>query len=214
MSLVNDVLQVSKLESGRPATVEEPFDLHDTLEDCITILSSQAEERGICLELETSGLRHNRVIGNPLHMKQILMNVIDNALKYNRPHGSVFVRAKETAFRDGWANCQFVIEDTGIGIGEDFKEHIFEPFMQEHQDARTNYSGVGLGMSIVKKLVEEMKGTVLPCPFGLTRRGADRLRMRSRMSRTVLPGCTCFWWRIMRSTVKSWSIFYRRQVRR
>ena len=160
LSLVNDVLQVSKLESGRPAAVEEPFDLHDTLEDCITILSPQAEERGICLELETSGLRHNRVIGNPLHMKQILMNVIDNALKYNRPHGSVFVRAKETAFRDGWANCQFVIEDTGIGIGEDFKEHIFEPFMQEHQDARTNYSGVGLGMSIVKKLVEEMKGTV------------------------------------------------------
>ncbi len=160
LSFVNDVLQISKLESGRPAAVEEPFDLRAVLEDCITILSSMAEERGIRLELETSGIQHSRMIGNPLHLKQILMNVIDNSLKYNRPHGAVFVRAKETAFQDGIANCHFIIEDTGIGIGEDFKEHIFEPFTQEHQDARTNYNGVGRGMSIVKKLVDQMKGTV------------------------------------------------------
>ena len=160
LSLVNDVLQVSKLESGRPAAVEEPFDLHDTLEDCITILSPLAEERGIRLELDDSELRHSRVVGNPLHLKQILTNVIDNALRYNRPHGAVFVRAEETAFQDGVARCRFVIEDTGIGIGEDFMQHIFEPFTQEHQDARTNYNGVGLGMSIVKKLVDQMKGTV------------------------------------------------------
>ena len=88
------------------------------------------------------------------------MNVIDNALKYNRPHGSVFIRVEETAFQNGTMSCRFVIEDTGIGIGEDFQAHIFEPFTQEHQDARTNYSGVGLGMSIVKKLVDQMKGSV------------------------------------------------------
>ena len=160
LSLVNDVLQVSKLESGRPAAVEEPFDLHDVLEDCVTILSPLAEERGIRLELEDSGLRHSRVMGNPLHLKQILTNVMDNALRYNRPHGAVFVRAEEAAFQDGTLRCRFVVEDTGIGMGEDFKEHIFEPFTQEHQDARTNYNGVGLGMSIVKKLVDQMKGTV------------------------------------------------------
>ena len=160
LSLVNDVLQVSKLESGRPAAVEEPFDLHEALEDCIMILSPLAEEREIRLELEDSGLRHSRVIGNPLHLKQIMTNVIDNALRYNRPYGAVFVRAEETSFHDGTANCRFVIEDTGIGIGEDFKKHIFEPFTQEHQGARTNYNGVGLGMSIVKKLVDQMKGTV------------------------------------------------------
>ncbi|MEY8339063.1 ATP-binding protein [Lachnospiraceae bacterium 62-35] len=160
LSLVNDVLQVSKLESGRPTAVEEPFDLHDILENCITILSSQAEERGIRLTVEEIGLRHSRVIGNPLHLKQILMNVIDNALKYNRPHGSVFVQVKEIACQNGTANYRFVIEDTGIGIGEDFKKHIFEPFTQEHQGARTHYNGVGLGMSIVKKLVDQMKGTV------------------------------------------------------
>ena len=160
LSLVNDVLQVSKLESGRLAAVEEPFDLHDALEDCITILSPLAEERGIRLELEDSGLRHSRVVGNPLHLKQILTNVIDNALRYNRPHGAVFVRAEEASFQAGTAECRFVVEDTGIGIGEDFKAHIFEPFTQEHQGARTNYNGVGLGMSIVKKLVDQMKGAV------------------------------------------------------
>ena len=160
LSLVNDVLLVSKLESGRPAAVEEPFDLHNTLEDCIAMLSSLAEERGIQLELEDSGLQHSRIIGNPLHLKQILTNVIDNALRYNRPHGAVSVRAEELAFQDGTASCRFVVKDTGIGIGEDFKAHIFEPFTQEHQGARTDYNGVGLGMSIVKKLVDQMKGTV------------------------------------------------------
>ncbi len=160
LSLVNDVLLISKLESGRPAEVEEHFDLRAALEDCITLLSPMAEERGIRLELEEPELQHNRVIGNPLHLKQILMNVIDNALKYNRSHGSVFVRAEETAFEDGIVSCRFMVKDTGIGIGEDFKEHIFEPFTQEHQDARTNYNGVGLGMSIVKKLVDQMKGAV------------------------------------------------------
>lgn len=160
LSLVNDVLQVSKLESGRPAVVEEPFDLYDTLENCITILSAEAEERKIRLVLEKADLKHSRLIGNSLHLQQILVNVIDNALKYNLPQGSVFVRVKETACQDGTANYRFVIEDTGIGIGEEFKKHIFEPFTQEHQGARTHYNGVGLGMSIVKNLVEQMKGTV------------------------------------------------------
>ena len=159
-SLVNDVLQVSKLDSGQPAAVEEPFDLHDTLEDCTAILSAQAEEAGIRLVLEEIDLQHSRLIGNPLHLKQILMNVMDNAIRYNRPGGSVFVQVKETAFRSETAVCRFVIEDTGIGIGEDFKKHIFEPFTQEHQGARTNYSGVGLGMSIAKKLVDQMGGSI------------------------------------------------------
>ncbi len=160
LSLVNDVLQVSKLDSGRPAAVEEPFDLHDILEDCITIMSIQAEEAGIRLVLEGIELQHSRLIGNPLHLKQILMNVIDNAIKYNRPDGSVFVQVTQTAYRSGIASYQFVIEDTGIGIGDDFKKHIFEPFTQEHHGARTHYSGVGLGMSIAKKLADQMEGTI------------------------------------------------------
>ena len=160
LSLVNDVLQISKLESGRPAGEDEPFDLRGTLESCITILSIQAEERGIQLKLEEVQLEHSRLIGNPQHLKQIIMNIIDNALKYNRPHGSVFVRAKEIACQDGKATFQFVVEDTGIGIGKDFRKHIFEPFAQENRGARTNYNGVGLGMSIAKKLADQMEGTI------------------------------------------------------
>ncbi len=160
LSLVNDVLQVSKLQSGRTAVVEEPFDLRETVKNCIAILSAQAEKKGVRMELKEASLQHNRLIGNPMHLKQILMNIIDNALKYNRPQGSVSVQVKETACQGETANYQFVIEDTGIGIGEDFKRHIFEPFTQEHQGARTHYNGVGLGMSTVKKLVDEMKGTI------------------------------------------------------
>ena len=160
LSLVNDVLQVSRLDSGRPAEVEEPFDLPDIMEKCIAILSAQAEEAGVRLILSEIDVRHGRLIGNPLHLKQILMNVIDNAIRYNRSGGSVFVRVKETACQDGIADYRFVVEDTGIGIGEDFKEHIFEPFTQEHQGARTHYNGIGLGMSIVKKLADQMGGSV------------------------------------------------------
>lgn len=160
LSLVNDVLQISKLESGRPAAAKEPFDLRDTLSDCVTILSALAEEKEVRLELEEPALPHSGVIGNPLHVKQILMNVIDNAIRYNRPNGSVTIAAEEIAFRDGTASFRFTVRDTGVGIGEDFKKHIFEPFAQEHQGARTNYNGVGLGMAIVKNLADQMHGSV------------------------------------------------------
>ncbi len=160
LALVNDVLQVSKLDSGGPVAVEEPFDLRDILENCIAILSSQAGEAKIRLTLEEVDLKHSRLMGNALNVKKILMNVIDNALLYNRPQGSVYVRAKEISCQEGVAYFRFEIEDTGIGIGEEFKKHIFEPFTQEHQGARTHYNGVGLGMSIVKKLVDQMKGTI------------------------------------------------------
>ncbi len=160
LSLVNDVLEVSKLESGRPAIVEEPFDLHDTLENCITVLSPQAEAAGVRLVLEEVDLRHGRLIGNPLHLKQILMNIIDNGVKYNKPDGFVLVHAKELSCEGDTAQFQFIIEDNGIGIGEDFKKHIFEPFTQENQGARTHYDGAGLGMSIARKIAEQMGGAI------------------------------------------------------
>ncbi len=160
LSLVNDVLEVSKLDSGRSVMVEEPFDLYELLEKCISILTPKAEEAGIHLEMKKSDLQHRRLIGNPLHLKRILLNIIDNAVKYNRPKGSVFVVTKEISFTEGFAEYQFMIEDTGIGIGEEFKKHIFEEFTQEAQEARTDYNGVGLGLSIVKKMVEQMGGTI------------------------------------------------------
>ncbi len=160
LSLINDVLEVSRLESGNQSAVEEPFDLNEVLENCITILMPKAEGAGVRLEMDKTGLQHSRLIGNSLHLREILMNIIDNAIKYNRENGSVFVRVKERFFTEGKAEFQFAIEDTGIGIGEDFRTYIFEPFTQEKQDARTTYNGTGLGMSIVKKLAEQMGGTI------------------------------------------------------
>ena len=160
LSLVNDVLQISKMESGIRVEAEESFEIREVLDNSIMLLSERAEERGIRLTLKEVDIEHGRVIGNPLHLQQILMNIIDNAIKYNHPQGSVFVTAKETAGKGGDAEFEFVVEDTGIGIGEDFKKHIFEPFTQEHKSARTHYNGVGLGMSIVKQLVDQMKGHI------------------------------------------------------
>ncbi len=160
LSLVNDILQVSKQQSGKPVVVEEPFDLYDILENSISLLTAKAEEREVQLTLKEVVLQHNRLIGNPLHVQQILMNIIDNALKYNRTHGCVFIQVNELSFENGIASYRFVIEDTGIGIGEEFLKHIFEPFTQEDQGARTNYNGTGLGMSIVKELIDQMKGSI------------------------------------------------------
>ena len=160
LALVNDVLQVSKLQSGLPAAVEEAFELRDTLEECVTLMAPHAEKAGIRLALEMIQPYHGSLIGNPLQLRQILTNIIDNGIKYNRDGGSVLIQAMELSCRDGVAEYCFVIKDTGIGIGEDFREHIFEPFTQENQGARTNYGGVGLGMSIAKKLIDQMGGTV------------------------------------------------------
>lgn len=160
LALVNDVLQVSRLESGRPADVEESFDLGDTLGHCMMIMSPLAETAGIRLVLEEVSLRHSRLVGNPLQLRQILTSLIDNAVKYNKPGGDVSLQAKEISSGDGTATYMFAVRDTGIGIGEDFKEHIFEPFTQENPGARTSYTGAGLGLSIVKKLVDQMGGTV------------------------------------------------------
>ncbi len=160
LSLVNDVLQFSKMDSGRTTEAEESFALRDILENSIALLDERAKERGIRLTLEEIDIQHGRVIGNPLYLQQILMNIIDNAIKYNHPQGAVFVQAKEMSCRGDTAEYQFVVEDTGIGIGEEFKKHIFEPFTQEHKSARTHYNGVGLGMSIVKQLVDQMKGHI------------------------------------------------------
>lgn len=160
LSLINDVLDISKLESGEFSLSEEPFDICDVLENCMTILTPKAEELDIRLEEEIH-LEHRRLIGSPLHLRQILINIIGNAIKYNKPGGNIFVQVKELSSGEGAADFQFVIEDTGIGMAEDFQKRIFEPFTQENEDARTNFKGTGLGMSITKKLVDQMGGSIV-----------------------------------------------------
>ncbi len=160
LSLIDDVLEISKLESGETTLTEEPFDLRDTLDNCMTIVGPKAAEPGVRLEIRRIDVRHSGLIGSPLHLRQILINVIGNAVKYNRPGGSVYVSVRELPFRDGPAEYQFIIEDTGIGMSEGFQQHIFEPFTQEQSGARTTYGGTGLGMAITKKLVDQMGGAI------------------------------------------------------
>ncbi len=160
LSLINDVLEISKLESGELSLMEESFDLYDLLDNCMTIISPRAVEMGITLEMKPLDIRHRKLVGSPLHIRQILINLIGNAIKYNRKNGSVWVYAEELSFENDIAQYRFVVEDTGIGIGEEFQKYIFEPFTQEHHDARTEYHGTGLGMSITRKLVDQMGGTI------------------------------------------------------
>jgi signal transduction histidine kinase/CheY-like chemotaxis protein len=159
-SLINDILDISMLESGKVEFSEEAFDMKELLENCVTITQERASERGITMKLEDGGICHSCLLGSPLHMRQVIINIIGNAVKYNKENGSITISAWESNFADNTATIQFRITDTGIGMTEEFQRRLFEPFTQEKQDARTQYTGSGLGMAITKELIEQMKGTI------------------------------------------------------
>lgn len=163
LSLINDVLDISKLESGNVEIVMETFCLHDLLNNCAVIVGGQASERNVKLVTdfeESEQIQHKYFVGSPLHLKQILINIAGNAVKYNKPTGSVFFKCYEISAENGIAQICFEISDTGIGMSKEYLQHIFEPFTQEEGGARTNYQGTGLGMTITKNLVDKMGGTI------------------------------------------------------
>ena len=160
LSLINDVLDISKLESGAVSLEKKPFNMNDVLDSCYNILSPQAEETGIFLDLKRNRIKHPRLMGSALHVRQILINIIGNAIKYNKQNGKVFVCVEEVSSDEKEAVYLFSVRDTGIGMSEEFLKRLYEPFAQENEDARTYYKGTGLGMTITKKLVDEMKGTI------------------------------------------------------
>jgi signal transduction histidine kinase/ActR/RegA family two-component response regulator len=160
LSLINDVLDISMLESGKVEFTEEAFDLRELLESCEVITKERADERHIRLTIQDSELPHPYLIGSPLHVRQIFINIIGNAVKYNKDGGSITVRAEETGYRDGTATIRICVDDTGIGMSEEFIRKIFDPFTQENAGARTQYGGTGLGMAITRNLVEQMHGTI------------------------------------------------------
>ena len=159
LELINEVLDMSKLESGEVTLEYVPFDLALISREVFTVVSRMAEEQGIEI-IDDGCVEHTRLIGSPLHFKRLLLNILGNAIKYNRPHGSVRVSCRELSYDGTTAVIETVIRDTGIGMSEEFQKHLFEPFQQENQSARTKYGGTGLGMSITKVLVEKMNGTI------------------------------------------------------
>lgn len=163
LSLINDVLDISKLEGGNVEFAEEIFNLRELLYNCTVIAGGQAAERNVRLITDfdrQERLPHNYFVGSPLHIKQILINITGNAVKYNKPGGTVRLECYEMVQEKGIAKICFEISDTGIGMGKEYLEHIFEPFTQEEGGARTNYQGSGLGMTITKTLVDKMGGSI------------------------------------------------------
>lgn len=160
LELVNEVLDMGKLESGEVVLENVPFDLPELMREITDVLEKQAEERGIVLHREYGKLPHPRLVGSPLHVKRLLMNVLSNAIKYNREKGRVMLDCFELSSTGDKVQICFVCADTGIGMSEEFQKRMFEPFTQENAGARSVYGGTGLGMSITKSLVDKMGGTI------------------------------------------------------
>ena len=160
LDLVNSILDMNKLESGAIVLEHKPFDLLEVLQSVNEIARMNAGQRGLTLSVDHTKIRHHRLLGSPLHLKQILQNIDGNAIKYNRDGGSVSFSTAEIACANGTVTYQFVCRDTGRGMSKVFLAHAFEPFAQEDNSARTAYMGTGLGLSIAKQLVEMMGGTI------------------------------------------------------
>lgn len=162
LELVNDVLDMSKLESDEVILEEIPFNLSSIFREVFVVIEQIAAERNIRIAWEKKEIIHRNLIGSPGYVKRVMMNILSNAVKYNRENGHIYISCVEIpSEQPETAIMKFVCRDTGIGMAEEFQKHIFEPFAQEHAGSRTKFAGTGLGMPITKKLVEKMGGTIM-----------------------------------------------------
>ena len=161
LELVNDVLDMSKLESGEIVLEEIPFNLSSIFKEVFVVIEQMASEQNIQIEWEKKGIIHRDFIGSPGYVKRVMMNILSNAVKYNRENGHIYISCMEIpSEQPGMTTMEFVCRDTGIGMTEEFQKCVFEPFAQEHTGSRTKFAGTGLGMSIAKNLIEKMGGSI------------------------------------------------------
>ena len=161
LELINEVLDMSKLESDEVVLEDIPFNLNSIFEEILGVIEHMAAEQNIRIIWEEKEVTHWNLIGSPVHVKRILMNILSNAVKYNKENGYVYISCREIPSKQtAMTTLEFVCRDTGIGMTEAFQKRIFEPFAQEHAGSRTKFAGTGLGMPITKKLVEKMGGTI------------------------------------------------------
>lgn len=162
LSLINDTLELSKLENEEAKLAKENFYLPKLLHEVETIAQMRADEECITIRFMDNpySIPYPNLIGSSLHVKQIFLNLITNSIKYNRKNGSVDCCLKEEKESDERVLVDVTIKDTGIGMSEDFLKNIFQPFVQADQGARSQYKGTGLGMAIVKELLDRMGGTI------------------------------------------------------
>ena len=161
LELVNDVLDMSKLESGEIVLEEIPFNLSSISREVFVVIEQMAAEQNIRVAWEKKEITHRDFIGSPGYVKRVMMNILSNAVKYNKENGQIYVSCVEIpSEQPEMTTMEFVCRDTGIGMTEEFQKHIFEPFAQEYTGSRTKFVGTGLGMAIARKLVEKMGGTI------------------------------------------------------
>ncbi len=161
LELVNDVLDMSKLESGEIVLEEIPFNLSKISREVFVVIEQMAAEQNIRIVWEKKEITHRDLMGSPGYVKRVMMNILSNAMKYNRENGHIYISCIEIpSGQPEMTIMEFVCRDTGIGMSEEFQKHIFEPFAQEHSGSRTKFAGTGLGMPIAKKLIEKMSGTI------------------------------------------------------
>ena len=161
LSLINDTLELSKLEDASVALYEEAFSVRRVQHEVGTISKMWADERGVSIEFRDEGaLAHDALLGSPLYVKQVLINLISNAVKYNHPGGSVLCVASELPTDAGRVSLRFTISDTGMGMSKEFLDDVYKPFVQADSSPQSTYMGSGLGMAIVKNLVDRMGGTI------------------------------------------------------
>ena len=161
LTLINDILEMSKIEDHAVELENLPFNLTDLCRDIFVLGQIRANSRDVTLT--TSGpdiFAYPDVYGSPLHVRRVLLNLVENCIKYNKPGGSVHCSAEQMDLVGDRVVYRFTISDTGIGMSPEFLKHLFEPFAQANDDARSNYQGTGMGMPIVKALVKSMGGTI------------------------------------------------------
>lgn len=161
LSLINDVLDMRKIDHNDMKLFEESVNLRAIIENCRDILEAKAAEQEI--ELDITGLESfqpPQVLASEVHLWQVFMNIVSNAIKYNRYGGKIFILAKVLEQTEETVTCRFSVTDTGIGMSEEFQKQMFDPFTQEHGENRSEFKGTGLGLSIVKRIVEQMGGKI------------------------------------------------------
>lgn len=161
LSLINDVLDMSKIESGKMVLHNEPFSLGREINGLVTMLAPQAESKNLKLETRMPPLRHDAIIGDALRFRQIFLNIAGNAIKFTPPGGQITLEMEELepGLKD-YGSYQFIFDDTGPGMPEDFLERLFEPFERARTDAVQKEEGTGLGMSITKNIIDLMNGSI------------------------------------------------------
>ena len=161
LELVSDVLDMSKLEAGMFEIHEDVFDMNELMDEVAALVDAQLVESGITHCKHRSNIQHTALKGSSLQLRRIMVNLLSNAIKYNKSNGTIDTYAEELSCGGTTVWYEFKIVDTGIGMSEEFiKEQLFKPFTQEKNDARTLYRGTGLGMSIVKALLDKMGGSI------------------------------------------------------